>query len=150
MNVLFKYQWRVPFDVNTQELDGDDICKFIVGDEVWVKPSPPSCTRQWTPVEVTKIVSKRTVDINRVPRHVRDVRKRRHGRTADFDQRVLRAVETDPSVQGAEGPSMLKMLDGLVENLPVEDGRAGGMPQQYDGDVVIEERRPDFGARLPT
>ena len=23
-------------------------------------------------------------------------------------------------------------------------------PQQYDGDVVIEERRPDVGARLPT
>ena len=44
---------------------------------------------------------------------------------------------------------MLKRSDGLVENLPVEDGRAGGMPQQHDGDVVIEERRLDAGARLP-
>ena len=57
----------MPFDVNMRELDGDDMCKFIVGDEVWVKPSPPSCTRQWTPGEVTKIVSKHTVDINGVP-----------------------------------------------------------------------------------
>ena len=139
----------MPFDVNTRELDGDDMCKFIAGDEVWVKPSPPSCTRQWTPGEVTKIVSKHTVDINGVPRHVRNVRKRCHGRTADVDHRVPRAVETDQSVQGDEGPGMLEMLDGLVENLPVEDGRADGMPQQYDGDVVIEERRPDVGARLP-
>ena len=70
-------------------------------------------------------------------------------RTADADPMVLRAVETDLSVQGDEGPGMLEMLDGLVENLPVEDGRADGMPQQYDGNVVIEERRPDVGARLP-
>ena len=34
--------------------------------------------------------------------------------------------------------------------MPVEDGRAGGIPQQHDGYVVIEERRPDVGARLPT
>ena len=99
---------------------------------------------------MTKIVSKQTADINGMPRHVRDVRKCRHSKTADVDHRVLRAVETDPSVQADEGLGMLEMLDRLVENLPVEDGRADGMPQQYDGDVVIEERRPDVGARLPT
>ena len=63
---------------------------------------------------------------------------------------VLRAVETDLSVQGDEGPGMLEMLDGLVPNLPVEDGRAAGMLQQHDGGVVIKERCPDVGARLPT
>ena len=26
----------------------------------------------------------------------------------------------------------------------------GGMPQQHNGDVVIEKRRPNAGARLPT
>ena len=77
---------------------------------------------------MTEIVSEHTVDINGVPRHVRDVRKRRHGRTADVDHRVPRAVETDQSVQGDERPGMLKMLAGLVKNLPVEDGRADGMP----------------------
>ena len=116
-----------------QELDDDEMC-----------------TKQWTPGKVTKIISKHTVGVNGVPRHVRDMRKRRHGRIVDVDHRVFRAVETDPSVQGDEGPSMLEMLDGLVENSPVEDGRADGMPQQYDGDVVVEERRPDVCARLPT
>ena len=93
---------------------------------------------------------KHTVDLNGAPRHVRDMQKRRHGRTADIDHRVPRAVETGQSVPGDEGPGMLEMLDGLVENSPVEDGRADGMPQQYDGDVVVEERRPDVCARLPT
>ena len=126
------------------------MCEFIGGDEVLVKPSPLLCTRQWTPGEVTKIISKHKVDVNRVPWHVRNMRKRCYGKTVDVDRRLLRAVETDPSVQADEGLGMLEMLDRLVENLPVEDGRADGMPQQYDGDVVIEERRPDVGARLPT
>ena len=47
--VLFKYQWGVLFDVNTQQLDDNDMCKFIVGEEVWVKLSLPPCTRKWTP-----------------------------------------------------------------------------------------------------
>ena len=81
---------------------------------------------------------------------MRDVRKRCHGRTADVDNRVPRAVKTDQSVQSDEGHGMLEMLDGLVENLLVQDGRADGMPQQYDGDVAIEERRPDVGDGLPT
>ena len=45
---------------------------------------------------------------------------------------------------------MLEMLGVVVENLPVEDGRPGEKPQQYDGDVVIEKRRLDVGASLPT
>ena len=93
-NALFMYQWRVPFDVNMQELDDDEMC-----------------TKQWTPGKVTKIISKHTVDVNGVPRHVRDVRRRPHGRTIDVNRRPLRAVETDPSVQGDEGPGMLEMLE---------------------------------------
>ena len=91
--------------------------------------------------KVTKITSKHTVDVNGVPRHVRDMQKRRHGRTVDVGRRLLRAMETDPSVQGDEGPGMLEMLK--VVGL-------GGMPQQHNADVVIEKRRPNAGARLPT
>ena len=85
-----------------------------------------------------------------MPRQARDVRKGRHGRTVNVDHMVLKAMEIDPSVQGDEGPGMLEVLDELVENLPVEDGRAAGMPQQQDGGVLIKERRPDVSARLPT
>ena len=89
------------------------------------------------------IVFKHTVDINGVPRHVRDVRKHRHGRTADVDHRVLRAVETDPSIQGDEEPGMLEMLDGLVENLPVVTEGLVGCPSNTM--VMLSSRR---GARM--
>ena len=74
-NLLFRYRWRVPFDVNRHTEDGDVESSFSVGDEVWVKPSPPSCTKQWMPGKVTRIVSKHTVCVDSMPRHVRDIRK---------------------------------------------------------------------------
>ncbi|KAF6023195.1 hypothetical protein EB796_018494 [Bugula neritina] len=79
-NVLFRYPWRVPFDINTPEAGACGDCNFAIGDEVWLKPPTPSCTKQWALGEVTGVISRHTVCVNGVPRHVRDVRKRRHGR----------------------------------------------------------------------
>ena len=79
-NVLFKYEWRVPFDVNLEEVEDCDNSSFVVGDEVWVKPPMTSCTKQWTLGVVTSVESTHTVCIDGMPRHVRDIRKRRYGR----------------------------------------------------------------------
>jgi len=76
---LFRYRWRVPFDVNQQSSGEEAGCSFSVGDEVWVKPNPPSCTSQWALGRVTSVVSEHTVCVNGMPRHVRDIRKRRQG-----------------------------------------------------------------------
>ena len=62
----------------------------------------------------------------------------------------LTLLETDPHGQGDEGLGILKMLNWFVENLLFDNGRAGGMPPQHDGDVVIKKRHPDASARLPT
>ena len=78
-NLLFWYCWRVPFDVNLHTEGGDVESSFSVGDEVWVKPSPPSCVKQWMPGKVIRIVSKHTVCVDGMPRHVRDIRKQRSG-----------------------------------------------------------------------
>ena len=78
-NLLFRYHWRVPFDVNLRTEGGDVESSFLVGDEVWVKSSPPSCVKQWMPGKVTRIVSKHTVCVDGMPRHVRDIRKQHSG-----------------------------------------------------------------------
>ena len=78
-NILFRYHWRVPFDVNLYTADEDVENSFSVGEEVWVKPSPPSCTKQWMPGKVTRIVSKHTVCVEGMPRHVRDIRRQCSG-----------------------------------------------------------------------
>ena len=59
--------------------DEDVENSFSVGEEVWVKPSPPSCTKQWMPSKVTRIVSKHTVCADGMPRHVRDIRRQCSG-----------------------------------------------------------------------
>ena len=74
-NLFFRYCWRVPFDVNLYAEDEDAKNSFLVGEEVWVKPSPPSCTEQWMPGKVTRIVSKHTVCMDGMPGHVRDIRR---------------------------------------------------------------------------
>jgi len=60
-NVLFRYSWRVPFDVNTQEVDGAGESSFAVGDDVWVKPAPASCTKRWALGRITGITSKHSL-----------------------------------------------------------------------------------------
>ena len=44
-----------------------------------MKPSPPSCTKQWMPGKVTRIVSKHTVCVDGMPRHVSDIRRQCSG-----------------------------------------------------------------------
>ncbi|XP_067931421.1 uncharacterized protein [Watersipora subatra] len=78
-NVLFRCQWQVPFNINSKASEEDVESCFSMGDEVWVKPYPPSCTKQWTLGQVTSVVSKHAVCLDGMPRHVRDVRQRRYG-----------------------------------------------------------------------
>ena len=74
---IFKYPWRVPYDIN-QKVDLERKNEhFSIGDEVWVKPAIPSCTKHWALGRVTKVQSEHVVCVDNMPRHVRDVRKRR-------------------------------------------------------------------------
>merc|ERR1712055_271038 len=80
-NQLFSYRWRPPYAIKCAAVNRANT-EFAIGEEVWVKPNVPSCTTWWRPGRVTAILSKHTVCIDGMPRHVRDVRKRR-GQAAD-------------------------------------------------------------------
>ncbi|XP_067930843.1 uncharacterized protein [Watersipora subatra] len=67
--------------------------KFAIGDEVWVKPSTPSCTRQRAPGVITGVISKHNVCVDGMPRHVRDVRKRRFGTDRSRENGIRELVE---------------------------------------------------------
>ena len=99
-SILCNYRWRVPFDVNLRKVDDCRDYSFTVGEEVWVKPAVPSCTKPWAAGRVTKVVSKHTVCVDGMPRHVRDVRKRRYGpdRTVRFE-----AEHSDGSLDDYDG-----------------------------------------------
>ncbi|KAG1680249.1 hypothetical protein GQR58_012484 [Nymphon striatum] len=99
-NGLYRYTWRVPFDVNLAKVESFEDSPFAVGDEVWVKPPIPSCTRQWSLGIVSDVVSRYVVRVDGMPRHVKDIRKRRYGsnRGVVHGDRVDTAGLVEPAV----------------------------------------------------
>ena len=84
--------------------------EFVVGDEVWVKPH--RCTTTWKPGVVIGVNSKYNVEIDMVPRHVRDIRRRLAN---NFDERGEQGVVSEPLP--SNNPDFL-----MESSEPSEDG----------------------------
>ena len=67
--------------------------EFVVGDEVWVKPPGARCSTPWKSGVVTGVNFKYNVEIDRVPRHVRNIRRRLAN---NFDERGEQGVVSEP------------------------------------------------------
>ncbi|XP_067939140.1 uncharacterized protein [Watersipora subatra] len=145
-NNLYQYGWRVPFDVNLRGLDDVSQSKFAVGDEVWMKLLTPSCTRQWTPGVITGVVLKHNVCVDGMPRHVRDVRKRRFG--TDHNRLYSSVAPPPPQLHPGE---VAEVLEGDVEDGPqtAEDGvrnmdgepQAAGVPSR---ELHVDPSEPEL------
>lgn len=73
---VYKYNWRHPMTELCKDDDRVDEGqeKLRVNDEVWVKPPNARCTSQWGRGQISKVVSRNTVEVDGIPRHVLDVR----------------------------------------------------------------------------
>ena len=128
---------------------------------MWVKPSPPSSTAQWTHGVVTRVVSKHNVCVDGVPRHVRDIRKCRRGagsaRHQDTDPEWLPAVDDDESQLPQPELGQENPVESSTEPLPVVehddvqpllDG-VEGSPSVAETELSVQRphrarRRPDY------
>ena len=54
--------------------DFTDFCHYRVGQSVFVKPPNAKCNTRWQPGKITAIHSALKVDVDGVPRHVKDIR----------------------------------------------------------------------------
>ena len=73
-NMLFSYRLRVPdvdAEIVTDECDDDT---FQVGNRVWIRDPSRRCDVPSSLGTVTRIVSAQCVEVDHVPRHVRDLR----------------------------------------------------------------------------
>ena len=68
------YTWRYPDEA--EELLNDTEGRFAVGETVFVKPPDARCTSRWNEGIVTKVNSSTNFEINGMPRHISDIRKR--------------------------------------------------------------------------
>eukprot|EP00096_Caligus_rogercresseyi_P010540 TRINITY_DN3890_c0_g1_i1.p1 TRINITY_DN3890_c0_g1~~TRINITY_DN3890_c0_g1_i1.p1 ORF type:complete len:374 (-),score=6.81 TRINITY_DN3890_c0_g1_i1:9-1130(-) len=83
---IFKDEWRNPFLVPVQESEAasdNEEAEFCVGEEVWVKPPNARCTDQWKRGVVSEVNSPLNIEVNGVPRHPKDLRRRAEGLTED-------------------------------------------------------------------
>ena len=76
INAVHKYFARIKGidEVEKQEAGGD--CPYRVGEEVWVKGPQNKCFKQFAHGKVTGLISPQAVEVNGMPRHVKDLRHR--------------------------------------------------------------------------
>lgn len=116
-------------------------CPFSVGDAVWVKPPDARCTTQFSCGRVTGVVSDCAVEVDGVPRHVKDLRLRSQ------PEAVLDAgseVVEESDARGVGCDEALMFLGSCDTGVGPQDGGAGGA---YDG--VVSDSRPLALRRTP-
>lgn len=135
--LLHRYSWRVPTVLDLQEIDDSKSGPFAVGDEVWVKPALPSCTKKWALGRVTGVQSTHVVCVDGMPRHVRDVRKRRvHDENLSHRAGI---AESDSASDSDDEPYEYSMNTGFDagETAP---GDVQALPA--DPPVAVQETQP--------
>ena len=65
-------------EANSEIDDGQesDNSAYSMGDKVWLKPHGARCTSLWNPGIVTNVNSEHNVEVDGVPRHVCDMRRK--------------------------------------------------------------------------
>ena len=77
INLWGGYMARVRGIDKQQVPQANEVCRYVVGDAVWTRPSNSRCDKQYDAGRVTHVVSEHTVEVDGVPRHVKDLRRRR-------------------------------------------------------------------------
>ena len=73
-NVLFSYKLRVPDVESEEECEESEHAMFNVGDRVWIRDPSRRCDVPSSIGTVTRQVSAQCVEVDHIPRHVRDLR----------------------------------------------------------------------------
>ena len=128
-NKLYNYEIRVlGIDRVLHSEPGD------VGDSVWVKPPEARSHTKYKLGTVTKVISERTMEVDGMPRHVRDLRSAVPPETAPTRVQIFISDDEElpllPLRRGAEEES--SDSDGEVDRpMPRRSGRAKRFPDRY-------------------
>ena len=97
-----------------------------------MKPAVPSCAKAWAPGRVTVIPSRHTVCVDGMPRHVRDVRKRRRPTMLD-ESRLIEDDELWPLPDHEIAP------EGGGEDVPEAEENTDSGSASEEGEERISE-----------
>ena len=71
---MYRYPVMIRGVNQSEEGEREVSCRYQIGDEVWIKPPGARCDERYKRGKVTKILSEQAVEIDGVPRHIKDLR----------------------------------------------------------------------------
>ena len=121
-NALYRYEVRVR-EIDSAICEPAVVtCKYEVGDRVWVRDPSRRCDKQSSLGTVTKVISAQTVEVDGMPRHVRDLRVARV-EPSDAQERGA-AVRDD-----ADEPSYIYIPAPCVNDAAEREGGGPGLTE---------------------
>ena len=155
-SVVYRYrvqQYVQPTQEQTAEgtTRNDDASEdYSTGDAVWIRKRGARCTSMSQPCVVKRVTSSQVVEVDGMPRHVRDVRHRNFTTTDDFVPPCMPDAEDDPPLyigvpmqhQQSQRPRTLQVKETIQETVvPHEERtlrrsvRVRRPPQRYGYDL---------------
>ncbi|KFD52624.1 hypothetical protein M513_06471 [Trichuris suis] len=135
-NVIYRYLVRVR-DVDPVTSTNQDISnRYNVGDEVWIRPLAGRCDTRYEEGTVTNVLSDQAVEIDGIPRHVRDIRRR--APSPD------RQEGTNKTENEAEEPLLIRV--------PIRGSNVNAEPPAHlyeSGEHLEQTHSADQGTELP-
>ena len=134
-NKLYNYEIRVlGIDRVLHSEPGAIDSPYDVGDSVWVEPPEARCHTKYKLGTVTKVISEQTMEVDGMPRHVRDLRSAVPPETAPTRAQIFICDDEElpllPVRREAEDGS--SDSDGEVDRpMPRRSGRAKRFPDRY-------------------
>ena len=128
-NCLYRYESRVLGIDGVEPFEDVAVpCRFREGDAVWVRPEGARCTTRYGLGTVTQVLSDQAVEVDGMPRHVKDLRPATEG----------------PNARGQQDTPDAEALWPLVEFFPE------GLEDSSDDTASEIETAPRRSARVRT
>ncbi|KAG0717911.1 Endogenous retrovirus group K member 19 Pol protein [Chionoecetes opilio] len=107
-NQIFRYEVRLLGidEVRQQNQSADDQHRYSVGDRVWIRHPSRRCNSRSLEGTVTRLVSPQNVEVDGMPRHVRDLRL------------VTSPLPTPGELSASEQPDVVEEDDVLLIQVP--------------------------------
>ncbi|KAG0714031.1 hypothetical protein GWK47_014927 [Chionoecetes opilio] len=127
-NQILRYEMRLLGidEVGQQNQSADDQPRYSIGDRVWIRHPSRCCDSRSLESTVTRLVSPQNIEVDGMPRHVRDLRL------------VTSSLPTPGELSASEQPDVVEEDDALLIQVP---GPARGSEEGTDSPERPQLRR---------
>ncbi|XP_065650805.1 uncharacterized protein LOC136078924 [Hydra vulgaris] len=135
-----KYVWRLPIqeekNTETQERSQQVMKTYRIGEKVYVRPSDAKCTSVWKIGTVTDILTNTNIEIDGVPRYVRDVRIAPASNSSNASRKIVISEEVDSDESDLEDLDIFAAREEGTEETVVDT------EEEADGREIVDNLLP--------